>query len=132
MRKAKRMKKRLMGLVIILALVGCENNVVDKDNVGNGNSAEDLVQSHTSEEGDFMIKADYGTVKEVSESNVIIEGVGVSSKKIYMGNPSGFEEVYPGEFVYLEFSDYEETEGGYNVKFTILREENRKLKVPRE
>ena len=47
------------------------------------------------------------------------------NSKIYTGNPSGFEELHQGEFVYLEFSSYEETEDGYKVEFTILREEDR-------
>ena len=52
----------------------------------------------------------------------MIEGV---DSKIYTGNPDGFEELYQGEFVYLEYSSYEETENGYNVEFSILRKEDR-------
>ena len=59
----------------------------------------------------------------------MIEGV---NSKIYTGDPSGFEELYQGEFVYLEFSSYEETEDGYKVEFTILREEDTSINNKRD
>ena len=121
-----KIKKCLIGLLILFMLVGCNNEVPKKEN-----STEYATQPYTldtgDKEGNVMLKASYGTVKEVSESNVVIEGV---DSKIYTGNPSGFEELHQGEFVYLEFSSYEETETGYNVEFTILTEEDRKVKVP--
>ena len=116
------MNKGLIGILILVVLTGCGNKVSEKEIANNTEaSAQPYVIEERSEESS-MIKACYGTVKELSESNVVIEGV---DSKIYTGNPSGFEEVYQGEFVYLEFSSYEETEDGYNVKFSILRKEDR-------
>lgn len=120
------LKKNLLGLLIMFMLVGC-----NYDNPKKENDTEYVAQSYISEmadkKGDGMLDASYGTVKEVSESSIVIDGV---DSKIYTGNPSGFEELHEGDFVYLEFSSYEETENGYNVEFTILKEEDRKKNVP--
>ena len=119
------MNKKLMGILILFMLVGCDGKISEKEIASDINSTEDIMQSFTIEETDTkesgMLKGSFGTVKEISESNVVIEGV---NSKIYTGDPSGFEELYEGEFVYLEFSSYEETEDGYKVEFTILREED--------
>ena len=116
------MNKRLIGILILVVLTGCGNKVSEKEITSNMEASTQpyVIEERSKESG--MIKACFGTVKELSESNVVIEGV---DSKIYTGNPSGFEELYQGEFVYLEFSSYEETEDGYNVEFTILREEDR-------
>ena len=120
------MKKRLIGIIILFMLVGCGSEEPKKEIESNANSTEGMIQPYTLEYGSTeengMLKASFGTVKEISESNAVIEGV---NSKIYTGNPSGFGELHQGEFVYLEFSSYEETEDGYKVEFTILREEDR-------
>ena len=120
------MKKLLIGTIILFMLVGCADKASEKEIASIEKSAEDIIQPYILEadsaEENSMIKASYGTVKEISESNVVIEGV---NSKIYTGDPSGFEELYQGEFVYLEFSSYEETDDGYKVEFTILEEEDR-------
>ena len=104
------MNRRLIGILIVFMLVGCGNKVSEEKNASNTSSTEREIQPYTVEYGSTeesgMLKASFGTVKEISESNVVIEGV---NSKIYTGDPSGFEELYQGEFVYLEFSSYEET-----------------------
>ena len=123
--------KKIVGIILLFMLVGCDGKISEKEIASDINSTEDIMQPFTIEETDTkesgMLKGSFGTVKEVSESKIVIEGV---DSKIYTGDPRGFEEFHQGDFVYLEFSDYEETEDGYNVKFTILEEEDRKKKVP--
>lgn len=127
------MNRRLIGILIVFMLVGCGNKVSEEKNASNTSSTEREIQPYTVEYGSTeesgMLKASFGTVKEISESNVVIEGV---NSKIYTGDPSGFEELYQGEFVYLEFSSYEETEDGYKVEFTILREEDTSINNKRD
>jgi len=119
------MKKKIVGIFLLFMLVGCGGKISEKEIASDINSTEDIMQPYTIEAADTkesgMLKGSFGTVKEISESNVVIEGV---NSKIYTGDPKGFDGLYQGEFVYLEFSSYEEIEGGYKVEFTILREED--------
>ena len=79
---------------------------------------ETVVEANTAEKN--KLKACFGTVKDISDSSITIEGV---DKKIYTGDPSGFTKLDQGEFVYFEYRLYEETEDGYSVEFTLLRKQ---------
>ena len=120
------MNKKLIGILIFFMLVGCgEKKQIEvqeppytpyyEETVAEANTAE-----NNSGEEENKLKACFGTVKDISDSSITIEGV---DKKIYTGDPSGFTRLDQGEFVYFEYRSYEETEDGYSVEFTILRKQ---------
>ncbi|RKM57747.1 hypothetical protein D6856_13915 [Butyrivibrio sp. XB500-5] len=119
------MNKRLLALMFAFFLMGCANMNTDEKTESDAiSSVSDSSSNETSviEEEDVMLKACFGTVKEINGDVVTIEGV--NSKK-YIGDIGKFEKLDEGTFVYFEFSSYEETEEGINVEFTIFREQSR-------
>ena len=114
------MKKRLIGILILFMLVGCgeKKQMEVQESPYTPCFEETVVEANTAEKN--KLKACFGTVKDISDSSITIEGV---DKKIYTGDPSGFTKLDQGEFVYFEYRLYEETEDGYSVEFTLLRKQ---------
>ena len=125
------MNKKIIGILIIFLLVGCGEKKEVQESPYKPYYEETVAEANTAEENNgeekSKLKACLGTIKDISESSITIEGI---DSKIYTGDPSGFPKLNQGKFVYFEYISYEETEDGYSVEFTLLREQDRKFNGP--
>ena len=77
------MKKRLIGILILFMLVGCgeKKQMEVQESPYTPCFEETVVEANTAEKN--KLKACFGTVKDISDSSITIEGV---DKKIYTGD----------------------------------------------
>ena len=130
------MTKKVIGILIAFMLVGCsskEDNIADANLPYTEFNEETSVKSNTAEKNDEekndILGQEYGTIIDISESSVTIEG---DDSKRYTGDPGRFKDLYKGEFVYFEFYSNEENDEGYSVEFTKIRYQDRNFNGPND
>ena len=144
--RGENVKKKLLVVLIMGSLmVGCGTTQKTESISSVGDSTAELESTAMNESsGEESVANDsegnketnmerfgFGTVKEIKDGNVKIDGV---DSKVYTGDTSeikdgykaAFESIKEGDFVLFVYTSKEETEDGYKVNYKSIEFEDKK------